>query len=77
MTKKSQVTVGQVWMAKVSGTVCRVRVDSIRETEPFYSWNQGFRKLVRPSTTIYECTNLRTGKQIRVHSATRFRSEVV
>jgi hypothetical protein len=64
MTKK-EIQVGNVYIAKVSGALCRVRVTGIREIEATNT-----KKLTR-----YEAVNLETGRSITVRSAARFRRE--
>jgi hypothetical protein len=64
--KKSEIRVGGLYKAKVSGKLVTVRVDGIRE------WGA-------PSVgtgTRYDVTNLSTGRGTTFRSAQKFRGEV-
>lgn len=56
MAKQSEVEVGQVWTARVSGDLVRVRVDSVYKPD---NWLPG-----RNSKTTYGLTNLKTGRTL-------------
>ena len=64
--KASEIETGHTYVAKVSGKLTRVRVDSVRE-----DWNY----LGNKATTQYDVTNLATGRRTTFRSARRFRSE--
>lgn len=65
--KKADIVVGGKYSAKVSGRIVTVRVDAIRE---------------RPATatfrgrTVFDVTNLDTGRKLTFDSAAKFRGEV-
>lgn len=61
--KAKDIKIGGKYTAKVAGNITTVRVDTIRE-----SFGYGGR-----STTVYDVTNLRTGRKIVVRSPQRFR----
>lgn len=64
--KKKDIVQGGHYTAKVSGRLVTVRVDCIRERP---NWNgYGHR-------TVYDVTNMRTGKRLVFRSAQRFRCE--
>jgi hypothetical protein len=62
--KASEIVVGGLYRAKVSGSVVTVRVDAVRETS---DWKGR-------SKTLYDVTNLSTGRKTTFRSASRFRS---
>lgn len=62
--KKSEIKVGGHYTAKVSNKIVTVRVDSIRERD-------GYKKM----ETVYNVTNLTTGRTTTFRSAAKFRSE--
>lgn len=66
--KKSEITVGEVYLAKVSGRVVEVRVDAFQEG---MRYRAGGKKPVDVLT--YLVTNLLTGKRLQFRSAMRFR----
>ena len=61
---KSEIKVGGHYTAKVSNKIVTVRVDSIRERD-------GYKKM----ETVYNVTNLTTGRTTTFRSAAKFRSE--
>lgn len=63
--KAKEVKVGDVVLMKVSGAVQRVRIDAIRET-----FGMG------KSKTVYDCTNLATGRKCSARSPSKFRGIV-
>lgn len=65
---KSEIQQGQRYLTKVSGVLTVVRVDSIRDTETIRLQSRTL-----PSRTVYSCVNLKTGREITVKSAQRFR----
>jgi AAA domain/UvrD-like helicase C-terminal domain len=73
--KQSEIKVGGHYVAKVSGKITTVRVDNIRKVEGFTaSPLSGMRS--RSDTTVYEVTNIRTGRRLSFHSAAKFRAPV-
>ena len=62
--KKAEIAVGGRYVAKVSGVLTVVRVDAVRTRE----WYGTVR-----DTTVYDCTNERTGRQVTFRSAAKFR----
>ncbi len=73
--KKSEIVVGGIYVAKVSGKLTKVRVDHIREYEG-YTTGESYWKTTHPSQTRYVVTNLATRRQTTFRSATKFRSKV-
>ncbi len=74
--KKAEISVGRLYQAKVSGKLVTVRVDAIREvggrrTDPTFT-SPG---RVYPSTTVYDVTDLSTGRKTTFRSAAKFRRE--
>lgn len=63
--KAKEIKKGGLYTAKVSGKLVTVRVDEIRV-------RSGFKK----DTTVYDVTNLSTGRKTTFRSAMKFRSEV-
>lgn len=63
--KKNEVKVGGRYVAKVSGKLTIVRVDSIRIRE---GWNTLSRDV-----TVYDVTNEATGRTMTFSSAAKFR----
>ena len=74
VVKKSEIKVGGHYLAKVSGRVVTVRVDTVREV-PNYR-NGGNRAVYTSDKTVYDVTNLVTGRKTTFRSAAKFRSEV-
>lgn len=64
--KKEDVKVGGKYKMKVSGRIVPVRVENIREMSGFRGRTQ----------TVYDCTNLATGRACKAHSAQKFRGSV-
>ena len=64
--KAKDITVGMKVFMKVSGNVVPVRVDSIREMSNYKG----------RSSTVYGCTNLKTGRPCSARSASKFRGPV-
>jgi len=60
--KKDEIKVGGHYLAKVSGSITTVRVDGIRETT------------TTKTMTVYDVTNLATGRRTTFRSAAKFRS---
>lgn len=77
--KKNEIRVGGHYTAKVAGKLTTVRVDAIRELCGFGGVNSVYQTLtgrrVR-ETTMYDVTNLRTGRRTTFRSAAKFRCEV-
>ena len=65
---KAQIEIGKVYIAKVSGKLCRVRIDRERSFEVL----GGHR-----TNHTWIATNLETGREIRIRSAAKLRREVV
>ena len=67
--KNSEIKVGGIYNARVSGKLVTVRVDAILE-----AFNTGVDTSSgsRFSFTVYEVTNLDTGREITFRSATKF-----
>lgn len=65
--KASEIEVGGIYTAKVSGKIARVRVD---DKVPRFRLRDGV------EWTEYRCTNLETRRQIRIKSCQRFRQRV-
>lgn len=65
--KKSEIRVGGLYRAKVSGRIVTVRVDAIRESEKFAIgvWH------------LYDVTNLSTGRRTTFRSAAKFSEEAL
>ena len=64
--KKDEIRVGGLYLAKVSGNVVTVRVDTIRISGPYFAG--GGREV-----TVYDVTNLSTGRKTTFRSAAKFR----
>lgn len=64
--KAKEITVGLKVFMRVSGSVVPVRVDSIYETTNYKG----------RSSTVYHCTNLKTGRPCKARSAAKFRGIV-
>ena len=64
--KAKDIVVGMKVFMKVSGNVVPVRVDSIREVSNYKG----------RSSTVYACTNLKTGRPCSARSASKFRGPV-
>jgi hypothetical protein len=62
--KPAEITLGSVYVAKVSGRLTRVRVDNIVERLSYGKRSQ----------THYLCTNLATGRPVTVRSCQRLRA---
>lgn len=65
--KKDQIKLGGRYTAKVSGKLTTVKVNVIRERTS-YSGDR--------TQTVYDVTNLATGRQTTFRSASKFRSVV-
>ena len=74
--KKSEIKVGGIYIAKVSGKLTTVRVDAIREVEGFNTGESYWTKKTN-ATTLYDVTNLRTGRTTTFRSAAKFRSQAI
>src|SRR5262245_40869797 len=62
--KANEIKVGGRYTMKVAGNVVVVRVDAIREQFDYRD----------RSRTVYNCTNLKTGRKVTARSPQRFRS---
>ncbi len=67
--KKAEIKVGGLYTVKVSGKLTTVRVDAIRETGSYRAHQP------HTPTTLYDVTNLTTGRKTTFRSATKFRGE--
>lgn len=67
--KKSEIKVGGLYRAKVSGKLTTVRVDQIRVISPSSVWSK------QRDVTVYDVTNMNTGRKTTFRSAAKFRSE--
>lgn len=61
--KKAEIKLGGLYSAWVSGNYVTVRVDAIRERDDYKG----------RSVTVYDVTNLRTGRKTTFRSAAKFR----
>lgn len=66
--KAHEISLGGVYLAKVSNILTKVRVDDIRETDRFGTYSGRASK-------VYDVTNLRTGRKTTFRSAAKFRGE--
>lgn len=64
--KTNEIKVGGVYVAKVSGKLTNVRVDAIRTRQ------SGYGSTARDQT-VYDVTNLATGRKTTFRSAAKFR----
>ena len=64
---KSQIVIGGIYTARVSERLVNVRVDRILDTTK--DTLSGYR-----TTTLYEVTNLKTGRKLVFHSSQKFRA---
>lgn len=71
--KKSEIRVGGHYTAKVNDKLVTVRVDNIRSSR---SWSTAIDYQTPREQTIYDVTNLTTGRTTTFRSAAKFRSEV-
>lgn len=67
--KKAEIRVGGLYTARISGRFVTVRVDAIREAIG-HAWH-GTKEV-----TVYDVTNLNTGRKTTFRSAAKFRGEV-
>lgn len=72
--KKDQIRVGGHYEARVAGRFTTVRVDAIREVAHFEQGNYG--SYHTKDKTVYDVTNLKTGRKTTFRSAAKFRAEV-
>jgi len=70
--KKSEIKVGGEYLAKISGIIVTVRVDSIEEIDGRVLESTYARRVIKAQTK-YQVTNLRTGRTTWFRSATKFR----
>ncbi len=70
--KKSEIQVGGVYIAKVSGKLTSVRVDMIRQNKGY-----GGGRYPNKGSVHYDVTNLATGRKTTFRSAAKFRSPAV
>lgn len=71
--KKNEITVGSHYVAKVSNRLVTVRVDAIREVLGYVTGASYWTKRT-PDKTVYDVTNLATGRKTTFRSAAKFRS---
>lgn len=74
--KASQIQVGGNYVARVSGRLVTVRVDGIREVAKYRRTNYSGQSETRLAT-VYDVTNLSTGRKLTFRSAAKFRSRVL
>lgn len=67
--KKSEIKVGGHYRAKVSRNLVTVRVDAIRSGTRYLGSGK------TSDTTVYDVTNLKTGRRTTFRSAMKFRNE--
>jgi hypothetical protein len=72
--KKSEVQVGRHYRAKVSGVLAVVRVDAIRSV-PKRRINNYIGQSGGSDASVYDVTNLRTGRKTTFRSAAKLRWE--
>lgn len=65
MAKQSEVEVGHVWSAKISGRLVHCRVTAVHKPD---NWRTG-----RSYKTKYSLLNLRTQRQVGPYAATKLR----
>ena len=71
--KAKEITVGGKYVAKVSGKLTTVRVDAIRVVPGFTPRaDRIYSGRARPDKTVYDVTNLTTGRKLTFRSAARF-----
>jgi len=70
--KASEIQIGGKYIAKVSGKLTTVRVDSIRDVNRYIRNNYSGQSDLRTATT-YDVTNLTTGRKTTFRSAAKFR----
>lgn len=72
--KKSDIHVSGFYTAKIFGRLVTVRVDAIREEQAIgYTGNRHGKP--KPRLSVYDVTNLHTGRKTTFRSAATFRSE--
>lgn len=69
--KAEDIRQGGIYLAKISNRIVRVRVDSIRQREGYRSPQTG--KKVIQARTVYDVTNLDTGRTTTFDSPMKFR----
>jgi len=76
--KKNEIQVGGTYTAKVSGKLTTVRVDAVREISGYRgsSFPYGIGGRASPDRTVYDVTNLATGRRTTFRSAMKFRRAV-
>lgn len=72
--KKKDIQVGKQYRAKVSGKLTTVRVDAIREVQR-YTGSSVWSTRTTKDSTVYDVTNLVTGRKTTFRSAAKFRNE--
>ncbi len=71
--KKSEIVIGGVYLAKVSGKITKVRVDGIREVQKYGNNRDYSGRLKIRDVTVYDVTNLSTKRELTFCSAAKFR----
>ena len=71
--KKSEIKVGGLYLAKVSGKLVTVQVDAIHDVKDTSRYNVSGRP--RKASNRYDVTNLSTGRKTTFRSAAKFRGE--
>lgn len=70
---KHQIKLNGRYIARISGRLVTVQVDAIREID---GWGPGRGSIYRPASkakTVYDVTNLATGRKTTFRSASKFR----
>lgn len=80
--KANEIVVGEIYLAKVSGQLVRVRVDDIAENPgrkivSHCGLGINIVKRIIRANTRYACTNLSTGRIVIFRSAMKFRCKAV
>lgn len=69
MARQSEVEIGHVWSAKISGRLVHVRVDKVHKPD---NWSGPYSHNTRYKTK-YSLTNLKTGRKVGPYAATKLR----
>lgn len=75
--KKSEITVGGLYRAKVSGRVVTVKVEAIREVEKTMYRNGYTGMRTYYFAPVYDVLNTATGRRTTFRSAARFRGNAL
>lgn len=69
---KKDVKLGDIYLARVGNKICRVRVDEVLHK----TVRSRFSGVVKQRESGWSCTNLNTGRKVRIRSAAKFRGKV-